>query len=84
MSELADQTTDHVGKLCPLTDHELAGPMLAEHSLLIGRLDGHKPHRGPGHGFTDGFSIGRIGFPALDVRLHIGRWHELHIMPQLG
>ena len=70
---------DHRGLLA---DEELARAMEHQAALLLGRLGLDKPHVGPGHCFTDGLSISSIVLLSLDVRLHIGRRHQAHVMAE--
>src|SRR5436309_1597704 len=50
--------------------------------LLLGRLDRHKPHRRARNRFANRFGIGGVVLVAFDVRLHILRRHQPHLMPK--
>src|SRR5215471_1675748 len=49
-------------------------------SLLVSRLDRHKAHRRALNRLADRFRIGGIMLIALDVRLHILRRHQSHLV----
>ena len=42
------------------------------------------PHRRTRHRLADRLGIARVGLAALDVRLHVGRRHQPHLVTQLG
>jgi hypothetical protein len=50
--------------------------------LLLGCLDRHEPHRRAQNRLANRFRIGGIVLVALDVRLHILRRHQPHLMPK--
>ena len=50
--------------------------------LLLCRLDRHKSHRRALNRLANRFGIGRIVLVALDVRLHVLRRHQPHLMAQ--
>jgi len=58
--------------------------MQHQQSLLIGRLDGHEPHRWSRHGLADGGSIGNIVLRSLDIALHVTWRHQTHGMTKFG
>src|SRR6516162_7070993 len=49
-------------------------------SLLVSRLDRHKAHRRALNSLTNRFRIGGIVLVALDVRLHVLRRHQSHLV----
>src|SRR6516225_2277612 len=49
-------------------------------SLLVSRLDRHKAHRRALNSLADRFRIGGIMLVALDVRLHVLRRHQPHLV----
>src|SRR5262245_12994694 len=51
-------------------------------SLLVSRLDRHKAHRRALNRLANRFGIGGIVLVALDVRLHVLRRHQSHLMPK--
>jgi hypothetical protein len=51
-------------------------------SLLVSPLDRHKAHRRTLNRLADRFRIGGIVLIALDVRLHILRRHQSHLVPK--
>ena len=68
---------------CSLLPNEQV-PRAMEHqaALLLGRLDRHEPHVGPGHCLTDCLGISGIILVPLYVRLDIGWRHQAHGMPK--
>src|SRR6476469_2555265 len=58
--------------------------MQHQRGLLIGRLDGHEPHRWTRHGLTDGGCIGSIILRPFDIALHVARRHQTHRVTELG
>jgi hypothetical protein len=56
--------------------------VMEHQALLLGRLGLDKPHGGPGHRFTDGLGVSGILLQSLDVRLHVGRRHQAHGVPE--
>src|SRR5262244_4161251 len=64
----------------------LAATVQQHGSLLVSRLDRHKAHRRAPNRLADRFRIGGIVLVALDVRLHVLRRHQSHLVakrPQL-
>jgi hypothetical protein len=59
-----------------LTDKEMPSAMKGQTALLLGRLGRYEPHVRSGDRFADRFCIGGIVLLSLDIRLHIGRWHQ--------
>src|SRR6266436_5479181 len=51
--------------------------------LLFGRLNPYKTHGRAAHRLTDCLRVGGIVLIALDVGLHILRWHQTDLMAQL-
>src|SRR3954468_19797360 len=58
--------------------------MQHQQGLLIGRLDGHEPHRWSRHGLADGGRIGSVVLRSLDVAFHVARRHQTHGVTELG
>jgi hypothetical protein len=74
------QGVDHLG---PLAHQQIARSMKHQPALLLGRFDLHETHGRPPHCLADRFGVGRIVLVALDVRLHILRWHQPHPVAKL-
>src|SRR5262249_49828939 len=56
-------------------------PTVQKHgSLLVSRLDWHKAHRRAPNRLANRFRIGSIVLVALDVRLHVLRRHQPHLV----
>src|ERR1700688_205616 len=51
--------------------------------LLLGRFDLYETHGRPPHRLADRLGVGRIVLVALDVGLHVLRWHQPHLMAKL-
>src|SRR5262245_46235476 len=56
--------------------------MLHQPALLRGRLHLHKSHRRPANRLADRLRIGRIVLVALDIGLHVLRWHQPNLMAE--
>ncbi len=52
-------------------------------ALLLGRLNPHETHGRAPHRLTDCLRVGGIVLIALDVSLHILRWHQTDLVAQL-
>ena len=83
-AELRQQTADHVDQLGALLDEEVPRPMDRQRRLLLTRLDRDVPHRRARYRLADRLGVARVGLPALDVRLHIGRGHQTHFVAKLA
>ena len=83
-AELRQQTTDHVHELRALLDEEISRPMHRQRRLLLTRLDRDVAHRRARYRLADRLGVARIGLPALDVGLHIGRRHQTHLVAKLA
>src|SRR5258708_8680021 len=79
-AELRQQTADHVHELRALLDEEVPRPMDCQRRLLLARLDRDVAHRRARYRLADRLGVARVGFPALDVGLHIGRRHQTHLV----
>ncbi len=79
-AELRKQAADHVDQLGALLDQEVPRPMYRQRRLLLTRLDRDVPHRRARYRLADRLGVARVGFPALDVGLHIGRRHQTHLV----
>src|ERR1700758_63133 len=60
----------------------MARPMEHQAALLLGRLGLNEPHVCPGDCLADSLGVGSIVLLPLDVRLHVGRRHQTHRMPE--
>ncbi len=79
-AELRKQAADHVDQLGALLDQEVPRPMYRQRRLLLTRLDRDVPHRRARYRLADRLGVARVGFPALDVGLHIGRRHQTYVV----
>ena len=52
--------------------------------LLVGALYRHEAHRRARHRLADRLSVGCVVLIPLDVRLHVSRRHQLHLMAERG
>jgi len=69
----------------PLPDQQLAGPMQHQHRLLVDGLDRNQPHVRARHRLGDGRRVRRVVLlAALDVRFHLRRWQQAHLMAETG
>jgi len=66
-----------------LAHQQIACAMHHQLALLFGRLNPYKTHGRASHRLTDCLRVGGIVLIALDVGLHILRWHQAHLMAQL-
>jgi hypothetical protein len=82
-SELSKMCSQSIDKHRLLAHQRVAGLVEHQNSLLLNGFDRNKPHRWPRHGFRDSLRVGCIRFAAFDIRLNIGRRHELHIVTKL-
>lgn len=78
--ELGHVGPDRIARLGNLSDEEVARPAQNERRGVHFALHRDKPHRWSRHRLADRFGIGRISLAAFDVRLHVGRWHQPHLM----
>src|ERR1700704_6042829 len=83
-TELCQQATDHVYQLRALLDEQVARPVERQRRLLLGGLDRDISHRRTRYRLADRLGVARIGLPAFDVRLHIGRRHQTHLVTKLA
>ena len=81
-SELGQVRAYCIDQLRALAHQQIARPVQHQHGLLIGGLDGHEPHGRSRHRLADGSRVGSIVLAALDVRLHVARRHQTHIVPE--
>jgi hypothetical protein len=63
-----------------LAHQQIACAMQHQLALLLGRLNPYKSHGRASHRLTDCLRVGGIVLIALDVGLHILRWHQAHLM----
>ena len=80
--ELRKMGTDRIDHRGLLTDEEMARAMEHQAALLPGRLGLDEPHVRPGDRFADGLGVSGIVLLSLDVRLHVGRRHQAHRVPE--
>jgi hypothetical protein len=80
LGHMRPQRIDHLGLL---PQQKIARPMLHQSTLLIGRLRLYKSHRRPANRLADRFGVRRIVLVALDVGLHVFRWHQTNLVTQL-
>ncbi len=66
----------------PLSHHQVAALVEHQYHLLFDGLHRDEPHRRTGHRLANRLGVGGVGFSALHIGLHIGRWHQPDIMPQ--
>src|ERR1700680_3587527 len=58
--------------------------MQGKDALLLDGLDGHEAHVRSAHSLADRLRVGRIGFVALEVGLHVLRWDKADRVPELA
>src|SRR5271165_2270679 len=58
--------------------------MQHHHALLLWAFYFDEPHRRPRHRFANRLSVRRIVLLPLNVRLHVARRHQPHLMPQFA
>src|SRR3954453_5230670 len=80
LSQMRPQRIDHLGLL---PQQKIARAMLHQPALLLGRLRSPKSHRRPANRLADRLGIGRIVLVALDVSLHVLRWHQTNLVTEL-
>ena len=71
-----------VRQLCPLTAEDHADPVQHHRALLLRRFDPDEPHGRTRHRLADRLGIGSVVLAPFDIRLHILRRHQLHVVPQ--
>lgn len=70
----------HLGRA--LSHQKMACAVEHEDALRFGRLNRHEAHVWPRYRLADCLGIGCVVLVALDVRLHVGRRHQPHLMPE--
>ena len=60
----------------------MAGTVEHQAALLLGSLGWHEPHVGPCDGLANGLRVSRVILLPFDVRLHIGRRYQPHLVTQ--
>jgi len=83
-TELGHVTTKCVDQHRALADQQIPDSVHQERRLLLDRLYRHEAHRWTLDRLADRLSISRVVLVALDVGLHVLRWHEPHFMAQPG
>src|SRR5277367_1785005 len=73
---------DRIRQHRALTDEKLPTAMQHQARLLLFRFCWHEPHRRSRYRLTDRSSIIRVILAALEVSLHIVRWHQPHRMAE--
>src|SRR5436190_24402918 len=79
LGKMGADRIDHRGLLA---DEEMARPMEHQAALLLECLVLDEPHVCPRDRLADSLGVGSIVLLPLDVRLHVGRRHQTHRMPQ--
>ena len=77
-------TADGVGELDTLPHEHQTDPMKPHDALLLRALDLDEAHRRSGHRLADRLGVRRVVLLPLDVRLHIGRWHQANVVTELA
>src|SRR5215475_12161497 len=75
-------TTQGVNRLGSLLDKKV--PCLQEHhpGLAVNRLDRYEAHSWPRYGLTDRLCIDRVGLATFDIRLHVSRRDQSHVVAE--
>jgi hypothetical protein len=60
----------------------MARAMEHQPALLFGGLGWYEPHISSRNRLTDGLCVSSIVLLPLDVRLHVGRRHQPHVMAE--
>src|SRR5262249_4328470 len=79
-AELGQMPAQTVTQPRTLAPQPLPATVQQHGSLLVSRLDRHKAHRRAPNRLADRFGIGGIVLVALDVRLHVLRRHQSHLV----
>jgi hypothetical protein len=82
-AEFGQVRSEGVDALGALTDQQIAGAVLHQLALLLGRLDLHKTHRRSSNRLADRLGVNGIVLVALDVGLHVLRRHQPHLVAEL-
>jgi hypothetical protein len=83
-AKLSQVRSHSIDQLRALDHQKVAGPMLHQLGLLFGRLHLNETHGGPTYRLTNRLGIGCIVLVALDVGLHVLRWHQSDFVTELG
>src|SRR5262249_26579078 len=81
-AEFGQMPAQSVHQTRTLAHQPLPATVQKHGSLLVSRLDRHKAHRRAPNRLADRFRIGGIVLVALDVRLHVLRRHQSHLVPK--
>src|SRR5262249_53082101 len=84
-AEFGQMPAQSVHQTRTLAHQPLPATVQKHGSLLVSRLDRHKAHRRPPNRLANRSPIYRIGgivLGALDVGLHVLRWHQSHLVPK--
>src|SRR5262249_4603250 len=79
-AELGQMPAQNVHQTRTLPHQPLPATVQQHSSLRVSRLDRHKAHRRAPNRLADRFRIGGIVLVALDVRLHVLRRHQSHLV----
>src|SRR5262249_273813 len=79
-AELGQMSAQSVHQTRTLAHQPLPATVQKHGSLLVRRLDRHKTHRRAPNSLANRFRIGGIVLIALDVRLHVLRRHQPHLV----
>jgi hypothetical protein len=80
LGQMRPHGIDHLG---PLPHQKIACPMQHQPALLLGRFDLYEPHGRPPNRLADRLGVGSIVLVALNVSLHVLRWHQPHLVAKL-
>src|SRR5215510_4131927 len=81
-TELRQMPSDRIRQHRALTHEKLSAAVEHQGRLLLFRFRRHKSHRRSGHRLADGGSVVGVVLAALDIGLHIARWHQLYRVTQ--
>ena len=81
-SELRQMGPQRVYQHRALSHQLLAAAMQQRRCLLLCRLHRHKSHRRTPNRFANRFGVGGVVLITLDVRLHVLRRHQPHLVPK--
>src|SRR6516162_2102459 len=74
--KLSKMGADRIDHRSLLANEQMTCPMERQTALLLRCLGLDEPHRRSPHCLADCLGVRRIVLLSLDVRLHIGRWHQ--------
>jgi hypothetical protein len=83
-TELSQVGSHRIDQLRALVHQKVAGAMLHQLGLLLGGLHLNETHGRPAYRLAYRLGIGCVILVALDVDLHVLRWHQPHFMTERG